>query len=348
LIISREQPVFRVYDLICRLGGSLPCEDRVLILGRDTELTREAEGFLRLDDRGLNMLSGLLKEAEAAGDPVGLLVLDSLSRLKPLDVEENDNDGMSQWLDKLEGIAVEHRTWNLLIHHQGHQSDGSRAEPRNAGRGASAIGAVAAGLLLLTRTRNPKRRLLKAEGNYVLGGEVVLEVAGDDDHPDKILYFRPVAALAEIDPAQFLEPGTPISTNELARRLSGKPRVEGEQPSGSYQRQAAKRRDRWEAEGLVEVFNGERGAKMLRLRDLPTSPRPHPTPEVKSREPHLTTAPIEARGGGEVERDSRPKEGDEGGRSSETGQPPQRVCSKTTDPGSTWRGKAHESGNRSA
>jgi hypothetical protein len=350
-IISREQPLVRIDSLLRRFGRSESWESSVFIVGRDPELATPLRPLLTLDSKGLSLLRQVLDEAKAAGDPIGLVVLDSLSRLKPSGVEENDNDRMSEWLDWLEEIAVEFNVYVLLIHHKGHARDGSRSDAKSAGRGASAIGAVALGLLLLERVKGkPRHRRLKVEGGYVLKDEIELEVASEDDHPEKILYFKPTDSLAEYDPRNYIAPGEGISTNELAWRLAKQPKKPGKNPPGAATKLAGRLRDRWVSEGRIEVEDGGPGqSKLIRLKpDLATSPEPRQQSEANLGEPHLATAPIEARGGGEVEGDSRPEEGDEGGRGSEAGQPPQRVCSKTSDPGRTWRRKAHESGNRSA
>ena len=94
-------------------------EDRFHIVARDPELSGDLKPLLILDKSGLNGLEQMLREAREAGDPVGLVVLDSLSRLKPPWVEENDNDAMSQWLDALDEIAQAHNVYILLIHHAG-------------------------------------------------------------------------------------------------------------------------------------------------------------------------------------------------------------------------------------
>lgn len=197
LIVSREQPASRIDDLMRRLDHYCnPADwdlwpDRTMIVGRD--LPEEARALLYIDENGLQALRAALQSAKESEDPVGLLVLDSLSRLKPASIEESDNDGMSQWLDELEKIALDFGVYVLLIHHQGHAGDGSRAEARSAGRGASAIGAVPSATLLLERVgkHKPRQRRLKVDGNFVLEAELIFDVADESSSkPGEIHFFR--------------------------------------------------------------------------------------------------------------------------------------------------------------
>ena len=67
-------------------------------------------------------------------------------------------------------------------------------------------------------------------------------------------------------------------------------------------RLAAKLRDHWDSEGVIEVCDGRRGAKMLKLKDnLATSPQPRPADEAKSGEPDLASSPPLYKGGEEGE-----------------------------------------------
>ena len=233
--------------------------DRALIVARDPELAADATALLTLNDAGLRALQDMLREAQESGDPIGLVVLDSLSRLKPPSVEESDNDQMAQWLDSLEAISLKFGVYILLIHHQGHNTARGRSEARSAGRGASAIGAVAHVTLLLEKTKDPRQLLLKVEGNFVLNSEITFEVAPPDAPAGAIYYFKPFDPHAIYDPKELVGEGE-ISTNEFAWRLSGKPRETGKNPPGASTRLAEKLRDRWEHEGTIEVTPGPRQA----------------------------------------------------------------------------------------
>jgi hypothetical protein len=312
LVLSREQEVRQLYSLLSRLApeGREDWADRVHVVARDNELPKALLQLLTLHDTGLAVLRSLL--TEAAPDPFGLLVLDSLSRLKPPDVEENDNDGMTQWLDKLEELAIKFGAYVLLLHHAGHGGEGRSSDPRSAGRGASAIGAVSAAQLLL-EVRQKRERILRVEGNFVLGGTTTFEVADDSDHEDAIRYFRPNDPFAGYHASDYLKLGEPISTNDLAWCLSRKQPESGKNPPGTATRLASILRDRWLAQGTIDVLDGPRGAKMLRLRaDLATSPGPRPSELAKSGT-HLATAPKKARGGEVEEVPGEPAGGEETG-----------------------------------
>ena len=53
------------------------------IVGFHDDLHEELHALMRLNKAGLNSMNQLLTEAADAGDPVGLVVLDSLSQLRP-------------------------------------------------------------------------------------------------------------------------------------------------------------------------------------------------------------------------------------------------------------------------
>jgi hypothetical protein len=273
LVISREQPVSRLYGTLRRLqilAGHRSIDamiDNIVIVGRDPELRPVDRRLLTLDEDGLSMLRGGLQQAQRDGNPFGLLVLDSLSRLRPPGVEENDNDAMTAWLDRLEEIAVEFGVYILLIHHVGHSTDTSRQEARSAGRGASAIAAVAQATWLLERVPgSPNQRLLKVDGNAILPTEITFEVCGDDAEPGSINYFRPIDPIDAYEIDKLLDPSEEISTSALAWRIEGKKPEKGERPAGWAAQKAAALRYRWERDDLIEVFDGPHNAKMMRRK----------------------------------------------------------------------------------
>jgi len=134
---------------------------------------------------------------------------------------------------------------------------------------------------------------------------MTFEVAPADAQRGAILYFRPFNPLNIYDPIELVG-DEEISTNELAWRLSGKPRQKGKNPPGASTRLAEQLRDQWEQEGRVEVLKGPRKSQMLRLRtNLASSPQPSRARSAQSGNLTSPTAPIEARGGSEVKRGSR-------------------------------------------
>jgi hypothetical protein len=302
LLISREQPGSRVAQVLGRLAAESNADgfDRITLFAADQARDPETRQLFCLDATGMNSLRRILREARAADAAIGLVVLDSLSRLKPATVEEQSNDGMTRWLDELESIALEFGAFLLLIHHEGHGVHGQEREARSAGRGASAIGAVASVMLRLTLGRHQRQRVLEVDGNMVLRRQIVFDVAEDDDEGGAIQFFRRVDALSGYLSDDLLK-GGPLSTNELAWRLSGRPRKPGRNPSGSCTRLAEQLRDKWVTEGIAELTAGPHGAKLIRLVDLATSLPPLPEEQERPGDSTSPTAPIEARGSGEAE-----------------------------------------------
>jgi hypothetical protein len=266
-VISAEQPASRIEATLRRLDAMAGVSrerwtDRLTIVARDPELPPAGRALLRLDERGLSALQVALEGARVAGDPFGLLILDSLSRLKPADVEENANDDMSRWLGELQELAESARVYTLVIHHRGHVE---RDAVHSAGRGASAIGAVAQALWTLEHlTRNPRQRRLRVSGNAVLGNEIHFQVAGEKNAPGEILYFRPIDPLDAYPLDDLLSAQEELSTSELAWRIADRrPKGPLDRPPGTASKMASALRDRWHAQGLVEVVETG-GRKMIR------------------------------------------------------------------------------------
>ncbi|MCH8084136.1 MAG: AAA family ATPase [Myxococcales bacterium] len=274
LFISREQSVRRI-DRRARVLDTQNSRitrqawtDRLLIVARDRDLPRALCPLLRLDEKGLPLLRQLLQQAKDDGDPIGLVVLDSLSRLKPAGMSESDNDDMADWLDELHGMSEETDAYFLLIHHKGHvERDGDRG----AGRGASAIDAVAQATWDLRRVPGEQAfRELRVYGNGVDDSTRTFRVAPDCD-PGKVMFWRLEGPDDAMKPEDHLTPGEAITTEDLAWKLSGKIRS----ATGSNGRRAraprdaqiraAAARDRWEAEGRISISTGLHNAKLITL-----------------------------------------------------------------------------------
>jgi len=269
LVLSREQPVTRLDAVLRRLqehagDGLEGWEDRIVLLGRDRELSKVGRSLLTLHTPSVAELRAALLAAREMGDPFGLVVLDSLSRLLPPGLNENDNAEISAWLDALEAIAVEVGVWVLLVHHVGYTDAPGRGEARSAGRGASAIGACAQVTLLLERVQGEaNRRRLAVDGNAVLPRELHFDTAPEEAEPGTVLFFHQADLLADYDLDTLLPIGEPVSLSELAWRVSGKTRTPGKKPPGSAQRDARLLVQRFEQVGGTERFKGERGAEMV-------------------------------------------------------------------------------------
>jgi hypothetical protein len=276
LFISREQSVrrldrrARILDTQSKQVTRDAWTDRLLIVARDPDLPRELRPLLRMDEQGRSVLCQLLQQARDDGDPIGLVVLDSLSRLRPTGTSESDNDDMSAWLDELHGMSEETGAYLLLIHHKGHVE---RAGDRGAGRGASAIDAVAQATWDLRRVvGEPAFRELRVYGNGIDDSTRTFRVAPECD-PGKVMLWSLEDPNEAIKPENYLAPGEGITTGDLAWKLSGKARPatgpDGKRVRAPRDAQAKAKavRDRWEAEGLIAISTGERNAKLIALHE---------------------------------------------------------------------------------
>jgi RecA-family ATPase len=272
LILSAEQPVERIdatlrrmdvpHDQITRDKWS----ERVTILARDPELPKSAARMFTLDDTGRALLRQSLLRAKREGDPYGLVVLDSLSRLAPDGMDENSNMEATAFLAPLQELAEELGVYIIMIHHVGHAG---RGDAVSAGRGASAIAAVAQAVWLLSKAdSNPRQRTLKIEGNAVSEASLAFEVAGEENEPGAILYWKPVDPLDVYDVTELLADAEEINTTELARRIQKPPPEEGKRPGRSALSKATQLRNEWKKAKRIEVRKGKYNALMMRRTAL--------------------------------------------------------------------------------
>lgn len=269
-ILSPEQSAQKIDRTLRRMGRLAPepdiegWTDRLVVVARDPELSAAGRSLLILDAPGLARLRTMLQDARNGGDPYGYLVLDSLSRLKPIGAEENSNDDMTAFLAPLQALAEETGVYIALIHHVGHSS---RQDPVGAGRGASAISAVPQVLWLVTRPfEEPRTRTLRVAGNEIDTAEHTFEVCPETEEPGRILYWRPMSPrlLETLDLDDYVRPGEAITTSELARRLWGDRCVEGRDPPGQFKRLAAGARQMWARAGLIaKPYTGPGKAVMV-------------------------------------------------------------------------------------
>lgn len=270
LVLSAEQRVDRVWKTAKSLCTLAPESQRarwphrMTVVAHDPQLGNAGRELLVLDTEGLSALAQHLREMSESGNPYGLVVLDSLSRLKPPATDENSNDDMSAWLDALSLLSIDYGVHLLLIHHTGH--DSSRTEAVGAGRGASSISAVAQGLWFLDgMPGNPRQRVLKVQGNALEAKTLTFDVASESEEPGRVSFFRlgdPLAAaVARLD--ELLEPGESICAGDLARALCDPPIDSDDKPSGTATRLARQVRLRWEEEKLVEISRGNRNTLII-------------------------------------------------------------------------------------
>ncbi|MEX2205497.1 MAG: AAA family ATPase [Myxococcota bacterium] len=283
LLINAEQSAQQVNATALRLQdgadarGQFEVKDcwpeRTTLVARDAELTSEARKLLCLDEVGREVLAKVLSAARSAGDPFGLVVIDSLSRAKPRDAEENSNDDMTKFIDALAALATEFGVWVLLIHHAGHTGDKSRGEARSAGRGASAIEACAATAWLVERGENAQQVKLSVDGNAVLSRELYFEVAQPDDPPRYVLYFLPVDTLAAYKVTDYLKPLEQVSQTELAHRLTeAKGGTRKGSPAGGYKRLARALAQKWVGEGVATETGPHKLLCLASARRAPNKP----------------------------------------------------------------------------
>src|SRR5262245_33629786 len=143
--------------------------ESIAIVARGPDAPPRVAEMLKLDDRGIATLREVLSTARAASNPFKLVVLDSLSRLKPERLIEDKTDDMTPWLDALHHLAHEQETLIVLVHHSRKGADGAvngGGDPFDAIRGSGSILAVADVALLLRRDGDRFRELL-ARGNCI-------------------------------------------------------------------------------------------------------------------------------------------------------------------------------------
>jgi len=225
LILSAEQGARKAVRVMRRLTGSAGLgtfEDwapSVQLVGSRRGMTDDERRILCLDDEGLDVLARVLTEARIAGDPIGLVTADSLSRLKPSGAETNSNDDMVALLSPLAAIAQEMSTYVLLVHHGGHAAD-RRGDPISGVRGASAIRDVPQVLMSVDLVKDdPRQRLVRVAGNEVSTGMHAFTVARDYEPEGNINRFELSEAWAP-DLEKAFAVG-PLALSEFGRRALG-------------------------------------------------------------------------------------------------------------------------------
>lgn len=290
LILSAEQDLPAVYRSIRRIaertappGEVDRFDERLLITGQLSDAacaslgleadpsTFWAEG---MDTPQLMELEKRLLAAKDEGDPITLLVVDSLSRVTPPGKDENQTTYMTPWLDLFQRLAVKHGVYVLMIHHETKDGNGGL----RAIRGSGAIAAVPRVLWGWEKVKNdPRRRTLATSGNNIVGCKTtfaVTEVAGED----RIDFFRPVAdpdadrvaedARLAAEIAEVTDVGEPCSLNRIALRVARSRSVEPEgvtRASGDLRRRCKAVLARAELEGWFK----QEGGKWMRTGELP-------------------------------------------------------------------------------
>ncbi len=248
LFVSNEQSARKIDRVMRRVTGSAHLgtieawTDLVTIIARDSELGPDGRQILSMAPEGLELLRAGLAQAAEAGAPYRFAILDSLSRLKPAGVEEKDNDGMATWLSRLAELAVEFGVYVWLIHHAGHNTEGSRGNPISAGRGASAIGQVAQVALYLSKVPGqPRQRKLSIQGNEVDDSTLIFNVSEEPEPVYHVNRFVPADLALPDNWEEIFELGVPLSTNAIAQKMGVAPSSPPNEPPSGYQRRLAQR-----------------------------------------------------------------------------------------------------------
>jgi hypothetical protein len=224
LILSVEQTV-KIVDRVlvdCQPIDDASWEDEITIVSRHpTTSPREKRAFV-LDNAGLAVLCEELRAAQDGARPYTLVVIDSLSRIKPPGCDENSNDGMTAWMQALETVADTFQAWIFLIHHEGHSG---REGAVSQTRGASAITALPQVVWHLDRIKDaPTSRRLAVSGNSITSSTIDFEVCnGRVSKPDAINYWkRSEVSIQYIHAGAVLAQDTVYNVTEIARLIAKK------------------------------------------------------------------------------------------------------------------------------
>lgn len=249
LILSAEQGTRKCLRVLRRVTGSAHLGtfegwvDRLSIVGRHRGMTEADRALLTLDDTGIDTLRATLEDAAERGEPFGLVVADSLSRLKPGGADFNNNDDMLNVLVPLAAVCQDHAAYMLLIHHAGHSAE-RRGDPINGVRGASAIRDVPQALWAIDRVEGDvRRRLVRVAGNELADGFHDFDVSQHPEPEGHVNRFDPVSSR----PLEHLEAFAdgPLNLSRFGRTALGW--APDKEPSG-----AQKKRARSELRTLVE------------------------------------------------------------------------------------------------
>jgi hypothetical protein len=209
-----------------------------------------------------------LQEARAHGDPYGLVVFDSLGRVKPPELNENLTADMTPWLESLASLCHEEQVYEWMIHHN---NKANSPEVRDVIRGAGSMIEVPKAILAIGKVnQNPRLREVYVLGNHVPEQSYKFQVVGEQN-PDEWRVDHWLKATREDlgenlqDAREVLAPGQVYTTGEVADRLKSlQPGNEG----STYGKRARKHREHWLAQKVVELVplpGQQSSAKAIRL-----------------------------------------------------------------------------------
>lgn len=241
----------------------------ITITGPHPSVDPDQLSQLRFTEEGIALLDGLLAKAAVAGEPYAYVIVDAYSDLLPIGESDASNEVATFIGGALERLAVTYGCRLQVIHHSGKPVAGQDLpDPRDYGRGASALAAKARAIFTLEEEAGmPNVRRIRTRTNLTASpGPFLLDVSDDRSAgATRIDYFKPHDTVGAYPIAEYLavEDGW-ISVTQLARRLAGSSDDPAKQPPGSLLRQARDLRGIWDNAGLVEIRTGARNALELR------------------------------------------------------------------------------------
>lgn len=241
----------------------------ITIAGPHPSVDPDQLGLLRFTDDGLGLLEQFLRRAGDEGRAYALVIVDAYSDLLPSGESDSSNEEATRIGGALERLAVTYGCAIQVIHHAGKPVAGQDLpDPRDYGRGASALAAKARAIFTLEEEPGtPNVRRIRTRTNLTASpGPLLVEVCSDrGSDSSRIEYFRPhdAATAYVIDDYLSADDGW-ISITQLAHRLAGDNDEPDKKPAGSLLRQARELRGIWDNAGLVEIRTGARNALELR------------------------------------------------------------------------------------
>jgi len=273
LVVCAERPAKQLDAVLRRLDANADrprnradWTRRIVISARGSKGAPRVDELLALDPKGLAALVGALHAARRDGDPFALLVLDSLSRLKPAELDEDSPSDMTPWLGELHRIAHSEGVCALLVHHARKGRAGARegdGDPFDAIRGAGAILAVADVAIVLRRpagSEGERYREILARGNCIPDWRGTFEVCGAGHEPGTLYRWRPIDRTAAPELADVLAVGEELTLAAVWRRATDA--NEGEQPGSVGYETVGRWLRTWGAR--VEVRKGPSNARLVR------------------------------------------------------------------------------------
>lgn len=243
--------------------------DGITITGPHPSVDPDQLAQLRFTEAGLAVLESLLARAAVEGKPFAYVIIDAYSDLLPLGESDSSNEEATRIGGALERLAVTYGVRLQVIHHAGKPvAGGDLPDPRDYGRGASALAAKARAIFTLEEEAGmPTVRRVRTRTNLTASpGPLLVQVSDNrSGESTRVDFFRPLDAATTYPIADYVsaEDGW-IGITELARRIAGDSLEEGKKPSGNLLRQARELRAIWERAGLVEIREEGKSAQLRR------------------------------------------------------------------------------------